>query len=186
MIQAPPPVISLAVESSAESEIPRQAVIGNSLDSFKVVKPNRTNRPVRRLVSEPASNQAKPARQAARLGSVATAARLQIKQNGKGKQESWTVATSTKPATKGSKQTSFRVRVSDVGFRVCLVFYDDDGLRRERYLCYLSATEWKAVKRGSLANFTKVIADKLSERAAKEDADNEKLDELLSRVRAFA
>ena len=115
MIQAPPPVISLAVESSAESEIPRQAVIGNSLDSFNVVKPNRTNRPVRRLVREPASNQAKPARQAARLGSVATAARLQIKPSGKGKQESWTVKTTTKPSTKGSKQTSFRVRVSDVG-----------------------------------------------------------------------
>ncbi|HMV82987.1 MAG TPA: hypothetical protein PLD20_17635 [Blastocatellia bacterium] len=111
---------------------------------------------------------------------------MQIKTSGKGKQESWTVTTTTKPLTKGSKQPSFRVRVSDVGFRVCLVFYDDEGLRRERYLCYLSATEWKNVKRGSLANFTKVIADKLTERAAKEDADGEKLDELLSRVKAFA
>lgn len=162
----------------------RQTVIGHSLDSFNAVKPNRTNRP-RRLVSEPASNQAKPARQAARLGSVATAARLQIKQNGKGKQESWTVATSTKPSTKGSKQTSFRVRVSDVGFRVCLVFYDEAGKRRERYLCYLSASEWKQAKRGNLASFAQIVTDKLIERASKEDADGKKLDELMRRVKAF-
>lgn len=185
MIQAPPPVIPLAVESSAESEPPRQAVIGNSLDSFNVVKPNRTNRPVRRLASEPASNQAKPARQAARLGSVATAARLQIKSSGKGKQESWTVKTTTKPSTKGSKQTSFRVRVSDVGFRVCLVFYDGEGVRRERYLCYLSASEWKLAKRGSLSEFARSVTDKLNERSVKENADEAKLDELSNRVKAF-
>lgn len=160
----------------------RQTVIGNSLDSFKVVKPNRTNRPVRRLVSEPASNQAKPARQAARLGSVATAARLHIKSSGKGKQESWTVKTTSKPLTKGSKQTSFRVRVSDVGFRVCLVYYDEEGKRRERYLCYLSASEWRQAKRGNLFSFVQIVKDKLSERAAKEDANDEKLGELSSRV----
>lgn len=127
-----------------------------------------------------------PDNQTARLNSSQASARLQIKQSGKGKQESWTVKTTTKPSTKGSKQTSFRVRVSDVGFRVCLVYYDEESKRRERYLCYLSASEWKQVKRGSLANFTKVIADKLIERATKEDADGEKLDELLSRVTAFA
>ncbi|HMV46601.1 MAG TPA: hypothetical protein PKD31_02435 [Blastocatellia bacterium] len=138
--------------------------------------------------TSPNAKASKPAssNRAARLRSPPPSARLQIKTSGKGKQESWTVTTTTKPLTKGSKQPSFRVRVSDVGFRVCLVFYDDEGLRRERYLCYLSATEWKNVKRGSLANFTKVIADKLTERAAKEDADGEKLDELLSRVKAFA
>jgi len=51
------------------------------------------------------------------------------------------MATTTKPLTKGSRQTSFRVRVSDVGFRVCLVYYDDLGKRREPYLCYLNARE---------------------------------------------
>lgn len=110
---------------------------------------------------------------------------MQIKQSGKGKQESWTVITATKPLTKGSKQTSFRVRVSDVGFRVCLVYYDDEGTRRERYLCYLSASEWKQAKRGSLSGFVQIVADKLTERAAKEDADNEKLSELLQRVKAL-
>lgn len=121
-------------------------------------------------------------KQAADLKSPSTSARLQIKQSGKGKQESWTVTTTTKPATKGSKQTSFRVRVSDVGFRVCLVFYDDEGTRRERYLCYLSASEWKEAKRDSLATFVKIIITKLIERAAKEGADSEKLDELSHRI----
>ena len=111
--------------------------------------------------------------------------RLQIRATQKGSQESWTVATTTKPLTKGSRQTSFRVRVSDVGFRVCLVYYDDHGKRREPYLCYLNAREWQQAKRGSLANFAKHVADKLAERAAKEDADTEKLTELSRRVIAF-
>ena len=185
MIQAPPPVIPLAVESSAESDMLRQTVIGNSLDSYNVVRPNRTNRPVRRLVSEPASNQAKPARQAARLGSVATAARLQIKSSGKGKQESWTIATSATPATKGSRQTSFRVRVADVGFRVCLVYYDDQGKRREPYLCYLNVKDWQQAKRASLADFVALMVEKLQERAEKDDADTEKLTALSARIQAL-
>jgi len=79
--------------------------------------------------------------------------RLQIRAARKGSQESWTVATNTRPPTKGSRQTSFRVRVSDVGFRVCLVHYDDLGKRREPYLCYLSAKEWQEAKRGTLTSF---------------------------------
>ena len=122
----------------------------------------------------------------ARLNSSATSARLQIKKSGKGKQESWTVATSNKPATKASRQTSFRVRLSDVGFRVCLVYYDEKATRRERYLCYLSASEWKQAKHGSLSGFVRIVADKLTERAAKEDADSEKLGELLQRVKTLS
>ncbi|MGH9841078.1 MAG: hypothetical protein ACREEM_20165 [Blastocatellia bacterium] len=110
---------------------------------------------------------------------------MQIKAKGKGKQESWTVTTTTKPLTKGSKQTSFRVRVSDVGFRVCLVYYDNQGKRREPYLCYMSAKEWQHARRGSLGNFARLVADKLTERAAKEDADIEKLGEHSHRVKAF-
>ena len=125
-------------------------------------------------------------KQAANLKSPSALARLQIKSSGKGKQESWTVKTTTKPLTKGGKQTSFRVRVSDVGFRVCLVYYDEVGTRRERYLCYLSASEWKEAKRGSLSSFVQVVADKLTERAAKEDADGEKLGELLQRVEVLS
>lgn len=95
------------------------------------------------------------------------------------------MTTTTKPATKGGKQTSFRVRVSDVGFRVCPFYYDKENTRRERYLCYLSATEWKEAKRGSLAKFVRVIADKLTERAAKDNANGEKLDELMQRISFF-
>lgn len=126
-----------------------------------------------------------PDDRAARLNSSQASARLQIKSSGKGKQESWTVKTTTKPSTKGSKQTSFRVRVSDVGFRVCLVYYDDEGKRREPYLCYLSAKEWKQARRGSLADFTRIVADKLTERLTKEDADYEKLDVLSRKVSIF-
>lgn len=121
----------------------------------------------------------------AQIKSSSASARLQIKAHGKGKQESWTVTTSTKLATKGSRQTTFRVRLSDVGFRVCLVYYDDEGKRREPYLCYLSAKEWQQAKRGSLANFAKLVADKLTERATKEDADSAKLGELSRRVSLF-
>ena len=95
------------------------------------------------------------------------------------------MTTTAKPLTKGSKQTSFRIRVSDVGFRVCLVFYDDEDKRRERYLCYLSATEWKEVKRGSLSSFVQVVFEKLLERMTKEGADCEKLDELSERIKTF-
>src|SRR5262249_818398 len=103
----------------------------------------------------------------------------------KGSQESWTVATSTKPPTKGSRQTSFRVRVSDVGYRVCLVYYDDLSKRREPYLCYLSAKEWQKAKRSTLVSFAQIISDKLAERAAKENANGEKLGELSHRVNSF-
>lgn len=127
----------------------------------------------------------KPDDRAARLNSSPASARLQIKSSGKGKQESWTVKTTTKPSTKGSKQTSFRVRISDVGFRVCLVYYDDEGKRRELYLCYLNAKEWQQVKRGTLADFAQLVADKLKERAAKEGADADKLNELVRRVENF-
>lgn len=121
----------------------------------------------------------------AKLKSAGQSSRLQIRATRKGSQESWTVTTSAKPATKGSKQTSFRVRVSDVGYRVCLVYYDDLGKRREPYLCYLNAKEWRQAKRGSLVYFAKLVADKLAERAEKENADSEKLGELSRKVGHF-
>jgi hypothetical protein len=117
--------------------------------------------------------------------SAGKSSRLQIRATRKGSQESWTVAASMRPPTKGCRQTSFRVRVSDVGFRVCLVYYDDLGKRREPYLCYLSAKEWQQAKRGTLAGFARLMTDKLAERAAKEGANSEKLSELSNRVKAF-
>ena len=141
--------------------------------------------PQRTKAEKPKAKKTQSDDRAARLNSSQASARLQIKQSGKGKQESWTVKTTTKPLTKGSKQTSFRVRVSDVGFRVCLVYYDNDGFRRERYLCYLSASEWKLAKRGSLADFVRIVADKLVERSKKEDADGQKLEKLVNLIEAI-
>jgi hypothetical protein len=124
-------------------------------------------------------------RHTATAKSADKSSRLRIRATRKGSQESWTVATSTKPPTKGSKQTSFRVRVSDVGYRICLVYYDELSKRREPYLCYLSAKEWQRARRGSLANFAQLVANKLSERARKEGADVAKFGGLSSKVRAF-
>jgi hypothetical protein len=137
-----------------------------------------------RTVTSNAANPSKP-KNPAKAKSAGKSSRLQIRATRKGSQESWTVATSTRPPTKVSRQTSFRVRVSDVGYRVCLVYYDDLGKRRERYLCYLNAKEWQQARRETLASFAHLVTDKLTERAAKEGADNNKLDDLILRVKTF-
>lgn len=95
------------------------------------------------------------------------------------------MATTTKPGTKGSKHTSFRIRVSDVGYRVCLVYYDEEGKRREPYLCYLSAKEWQQARRGTLIGFARLVSTKLMERRGKEESDTEKIDALAGRVGSF-
>jgi hypothetical protein len=129
------------------------------------VQPQKAARPAKADI--PKASKTVSDKRAARLNSSAASARLRIKTARNGGQESWTVATTTRPATKGSKQISFRVRVSDVGFRVCLVYYDEIGKRREPYLCYLSAKEWGHARRGTLASFAQLVTDKLAERAAK-------------------
>src|SRR4029434_4625774 len=101
----------------------------------------------RNITRNPNSAKSSKPRHTAAAKSADKSSRLQIRTTRKGSQESWTVATSTKPPTKGSKQTSFRVRVSDVGYRVCLVYYDDLGMRREPYLCYLNSKESQQAKR---------------------------------------
>jgi hypothetical protein len=103
--------------------------------------------------------------------------KLEVKESRSQGQESWTVKTNSK--------ASFRVRLADAGYRVNLRFYDDAGREREPYLCYLSATEWRAARRQSLANFAAQIVTKLEERKAKEKSDAAKLDELIRRVKAF-
>jgi hypothetical protein len=75
--------------------------------------------------------------------------------------------------------------VSDVGFRVCLVYYDDLGKRRERYLCYLNAVEWQQTKRGTLASFAQLMISKLRARASKEGANSDRLNELSRRIKAL-
>lgn len=102
---------------------------------------------------------------------------MEVKESRSQGQESWTVKTDTK--------TSFRVRLADAGYRVNLRFYDESRQEREPYLCYLSAREWRAARKQSLADFAGLIVGKLEERKAKEQADVAKLEELIKRVSAF-
>jgi hypothetical protein len=77
---------------------------------------------------------------------------------------------------------SFRVRLADSGFRVNLRFYDEQGSEREPYCCYLSAKEWRAAKRQTLANFAALVVGKVEARKATEGNDAAKLDGLIARI----
>jgi len=77
---------------------------------------------------------------------------------------------------------SFRVRLADSGFRVNLRFYDEQGSEREPYCCYLSAKEWRAAKRQTLANFAALVVGKVEQRKATEGNDAAKLDALIARI----
>lgn len=77
---------------------------------------------------------------------------------------------------------SFRVRLADAGFRVNLRFYDEQGSEREPYCCYLSAKEWRAAKRQTLANFAALVVSKVEARKATEGNDAAKLDALIDRI----
>ncbi len=174
---APPPTVALPLAGSS-------ARASSSLTELTPVVLQPPKASAHTKPDEPKAGKTSSANRGARLNSSPTSTRLQVKATRKGRQESWTVATTTKPPTKGSRQTAFRVRVSDVGYRVCLVYYDDENKRREPYLCYLNANEWKQAKRGSLSDFAKLVINKLTERAAKEGADGEKLSDLARRVKA--
>lgn len=149
------------------AELIAQAPIPISMQNTTVKKPRTITR------NGNSAKSSKP-KNPATAKSAGKSSRLQIRATRKGSQESWTVATSTRPPNNGSRQTSFRVRVSDVGFRVCLVYYDDLDKRREPYLCYMSAREWQLAKRGTLASFAQMVTDKLTERGEKENADGKK------------
>lgn len=96
-------------------------------------------------------------------------------------QECWTVKT----GKRGEKKADFRVRLADSGFRVVISFYDTNGARKERYCCYLSADEWRAAKRGSLARFAGLIAGKLEARYAAGDLDDARYQEVAPKVKAL-
>lgn len=98
-------------------------------------------------------------------------AKLRVTESRGTGQQSWSV--------KGQSDAYFRVRVSDVGYRVGLVYKDDAGQRREPYLCYLSAQEWRSAKRGSLASFVGLVVAKMEQRGG----EGGKVDALLNLVR---
>jgi hypothetical protein len=57
----------------------------------------------------------------------------------------WTIKT----GRRGEGKPDFRVRPTDsTRHRVMFRFYDEAGRRRERYSCYLSKAEWRAVQWG--------------------------------------
>jgi hypothetical protein len=72
--------------------------------------------------------------------------------------EEWTVKT----GKRGSGSPDFRVRLTDSGYLVTLRFHDA-GRRPERYCRYLSAQEWREVKRKSSADFARLMASKVED-----------------------
>ncbi len=107
---------------------------------------------------------------------MANDAKLRITKSRSGGGESWTIKT-----VRGNPY--FRVRGADSGYRVQLCWTDTKP--REPYLCYLSAAEWRAAKKGSLNNFLTLIITKLEQRRSSEDATAEKINSLLSRVHSL-
>jgi hypothetical protein len=100
--------------------------------------------------------------------------KLHITKSRSAEQESWTIKT-------GRGRPYFRVRIADSGYRVQLCWTDTKP--REPYLAYLSAQEWRAAKRRSLADFTTLIIAKLEERKNRDGNSAAKIDSLISRVR---
>ena len=95
-------------------------------------------------------------------------------------------------ATKGDGQKSktikvngltFRVRLSDQGFRVMLLTVEE-GRQHEPYLVSLRRNEWEAVK-GDKAAFVAKVMEKLRQRLAKaSDGERGKLQLLLATIEA--
>ena len=124
--------------------------------------------------SENAPSRASPKKAGKSANAASKAQKLEIKESRRNGQESWTV--------KAGSRMSFRVRLADSGFRVNLRFYDEQGSEREPYCCYLSAKEWRAAKRQTLANFAALVVGKVEQRKATEGNDAAKLDALIDRI----
>jgi len=103
--------------------------------------------------------------------------KLEVRESRRNGQESWTI--------KAGGKLSFRVRLADSGFRVNLRFHDKEGKEREPYCCYLSASEWRAAKRQTLANFAALIVGKVELRKATEGNDTVKLDALITGIQSL-
>lgn len=127
--------------------------------------------------SENAQIRASPKKAGKSANAATKAQKLEIRESRRNGQESWTV--------KAGSRMSFRVRLADAGFRVNLRFYDEQGSEREPYCCYLSAKEWQAAKRQTLASFAAQIIGKVEARKANESNDTAKLDALIARIQSL-
>ncbi|MDQ3012271.1 MAG: hypothetical protein M3X11_16375 [Acidobacteriota bacterium] len=127
--------------------------------------------------NENAQSRASPKKVTTTKNAATKAQKLEVRESHRKGQESWTV--------KAGRRMSFRVRVADSGFRVNLRFYDEQGSEREPYCCYLSAKEWRAAKRQTLADFAAQIVGKIEQRKANESADAYKLDVLIARIQSL-
>lgn len=124
--------------------------------------------------SEKAKSRASPKKSGKPTNAARKVQKLEIKEARGNGQESWTV--------KAGRKMSFRVRLADSGYRVNFRFYDEQGREREPYCCYLSAVEWRAAKRQTLAKFAAQIICKVEARKANEANDAAKLDALIVRI----
>jgi hypothetical protein len=117
-----------------------------------------------------------------RTNTTAQSGKLKITKTRQAGQECWTIKT----GKRGEKRDDFRVRLADSGFRVVLSFYDTNGVRRERYCCYLSAQEWREAKRKSLTSFVHLIVSKVDARYSAGDLDAARYQEIAPRLAVIA
>lgn len=122
-----------------------------------------------------------PKSRASRAKAAAKADKLPVTKTQQADQECWTVKT----GKRGEKKDDFRIRLADSGFRVVLRFHDENDARRERYCCYLSAKEWRDVRRKSLAAFVQIVAAKVEARRSAGDLDAHRYQEIVPRLNAL-
>jgi hypothetical protein len=86
------------------------------------------------------------------------AGKLRLAESGGGARKSWTIPTGRESGE------ALRVRRSDAGYTVSLRFRDGRDELREPYLCYLTASEWREAKQGSLDQMVRRISEKMKRR----------------------
>ncbi|MGH9800225.1 MAG: hypothetical protein ACRD82_07655 [Blastocatellia bacterium] len=151
--------------------------IASSAQVSPVPPPIRASPKTAEADGEKAESRASPKKAGKPKNAATKAQKLEIRESRRNGQESWTV--------KAGRRMSFRVRLADSGFRVNLRFYDEQGSEREPYCCYLSAAEWRAAKRQTLAIFAAQVIGKVEARKANEANDTAKLDALIARIQSL-
>ena len=173
------PLPPIANTSPAQTSLNSSQSIAPFRASPKSAQTDAENESIRASpkTAQNGEKRASPKKPATPVKSASKVQKLEITESKKNGQESWTVKT--------GRKASFRVRLADAGFRVNFRFYDDENKQREPYCCYLSATEWRAAKRQTLADFTKEIIKKIEARKGSEAADTAKLDVLIARIQSL-
>lgn len=172
------PLPPIADTSPAQTSLNSSPPIAPFRASPKPAQADAKNEPIRASpkTAQNGEKRASPKKAANSTKSASKVQKLEITESKKNGQESWTVKT--------GRKASFRVRLADAGFRVNFRFYDDENKQREPYCCYLSAMEWRAAKRQTLADFTGQIIAKVEARKGS-DADAAKLAALVARIRSL-